>query len=54
MLPSLSLFDERLVFAVLGFLLCHKLAALLGSRLDLFCTSLVLKLQVVAIFLHLL
>jgi hypothetical protein len=53
MLPSLSLFDERLAFAVQGFLLCHKLAALLGPRLDLFCTSLVLKLQVIAIFLHL-
>jgi hypothetical protein len=53
-LPSLSLLDEYLAFAIKGFLLCHKLAALLGPRLDLFCTSLVLKLQVVAIFLHLL
>jgi hypothetical protein len=44
MLPSLLLFDERLAFAVQGFLLRHKLAAFLGPRLDLFCTSLVLKL----------
>jgi hypothetical protein len=44
MLPSLSLFDEHLAFAVQGFLLRHKLAAFLGPRLDLFCTSLVLKL----------
>jgi hypothetical protein len=54
MLPSLSLFDERLAFAVQSFLLCHKLVAFLGPHLDLFCTSLVLKLQVIAIFLHLL
>jgi hypothetical protein len=54
MLPSLSLFDERLAFAIQGFLLRHKLAALLGPCLDLFCTSLVLKLQVIVIFLHLL
>jgi hypothetical protein len=54
MLPSFTLLYERLAFAVKGFLLHHKLAALLGPRLDLFCTSLVLKLQVIAIFLHLL
>jgi hypothetical protein len=54
MIPSLSLFDERLAFAIKGFLIRHKLAALLGPRLDLFCTSLVLKLQVITIFLHLL
>jgi hypothetical protein len=36
MLPSLLLFDERLAFAIQGFLLGHKLAALLGPRLDLF------------------
>jgi hypothetical protein len=50
MLPSFSLLDERLAFAVKGFLLRHKLATLLGPCLDLFCTSLVLKLQVIAIF----
>jgi hypothetical protein len=44
MLPSFSLLDERLAFAVKGLLLRDKLAALLGPRLDLFCTSLVLKL----------
>jgi hypothetical protein len=53
-LPSFSLLDERLAFAIKGFLLRHKLAALLGPHLDLFCTSLVLKLQVITIFLHLL
>jgi hypothetical protein len=53
-LPSLPLLDEYLAFAIKGFLLLHELVALLGPRLDLFCTSLVLKLQVVTIFLHLL
>jgi hypothetical protein len=53
-LPSFSLPDERLAFPIKGLLLRHKLVALLEPRLDLFCTSLVLKLQVVAIFLHLL
>jgi hypothetical protein len=43
-LPSFSLPDERLAFPIKGLLLRHKLAALLGPRLDLFCTSLVLKL----------
>jgi hypothetical protein len=42
--PSLSLLDEYLAFAIKGFLLFHELVALLGPRLDLFCTSLVLKL----------
>jgi hypothetical protein len=53
-LPSLLLLDEYLAFAIKVFLLLHELVALLGPCLDLFCTSLVLKLQVVAIFLHLL
>jgi hypothetical protein len=43
-LPSLSLLDEFLAFAIKDFLLLHELVALLGPRLDLFCTSLVLKL----------
>jgi hypothetical protein len=53
-LPSFMLLDEYLAFAIKGFLLLHELVALLGPRLDLFCTGLVLKLQVVVIFLHLL
>jgi hypothetical protein len=53
-LMSFPLPDEYLAFAIKGFLLLHELVAFLGSRLDLFCTGLVLKLQVVAIFLHLL
>jgi hypothetical protein len=53
-LLSLSLLDEYLAFAIKGFFLLHELVALLGPRLDLFCTSLVLKLQVVTIFLHIL
>jgi hypothetical protein len=53
-LPRLSLLDECLAFAIKGFLLLHELVALLAPHLDLFCTSLVLKLQVIAIFLHLL
>jgi hypothetical protein len=53
-LPSLSLLDEYLAFAIKGLLLLYELVALLGPRLDLFCTSLVLKLQVIAVFLHLL
>jgi hypothetical protein len=51
---QVSLLDECLVFAIKGFLLLHEFVALLGPCLDLFCTSLVLKLQIVAIFLHLL
>jgi hypothetical protein len=53
-LPSFLLLDEYLAFAIKGFLLLHELVALLGPRLDLFCTGLVLKLQVITIFLHLL
>jgi hypothetical protein len=43
-LPSLLLLDEYLAFAIKCLLLLHELVALLGARLDLFCTSLVLKL----------
>jgi hypothetical protein len=53
-LPSFSLLDEYLAFAIKGFLLLHELVALLGPRLNIFCTSLVLELQVIAVFLHLL
>jgi hypothetical protein len=53
-LPSFPLLDEYLAFAIKGFLLLHELVALLGPHLDLFCTGLVSKLQVVVIFLHLL
>jgi hypothetical protein len=53
-LLSLPLLDEYLAFGIKDFLLLHELVALLGPRLNLFCTSLVLKLQVIAIFLHLL
>jgi hypothetical protein len=35
-LPSLSLLDEYLAFAIKGFLLLHELVALLGPCLDLF------------------
>jgi hypothetical protein len=53
-LSSFPLLDEYLAFVIKGFLLLHELVALLGPRLDLFCTGLVLKLEVVMIFLHLL
>jgi hypothetical protein len=54
MLPSFPLLDEYLAFTIKGFLLLPELVALLGPRLNLFCTGLVLKLQVIMIFLHLL
>jgi hypothetical protein len=54
MLPSLLLLDEYLAFDIKGILFLHELIALLGPHLDLFCTSLVLKLQVITVFLHLL